>query len=120
MGVLIAKQCWHPIAALTTSILWFGLWTVGTSFNVLVVTSNEISFESVDTWYKICYVESAIQAVFAAMYFVMMGFAALAVHEWRKERKCRSVRVTDTQADVDSDSDVELKQRRASMKSDMV
>ncbi|KAJ4291760.1 hypothetical protein N0V90_009655 [Kalmusia sp. IMI 367209] len=84
---LIHKEKWHPIAALVTAILAFGLWFAGCFLNSLIVYSNEYYFEEVDKWRNICYGEAALQALLAVCYLVMMGFAAKAVHEWRKAGK---------------------------------
>ncbi|KAF2684552.1 hypothetical protein K458DRAFT_389019 [Lentithecium fluviatile CBS 122367] len=86
MVLLIAKARWHPIAALTTSILWFGIWFSGMFINALVVFSNEIAFDHVGEWSAICYVEAVFQGTFAVLYLVMVWFAAVAVRGWRKEK----------------------------------
>lgn len=83
MLVFIPKRWWHPITALVTSILWFGLWLCACFFNILLIESNEIPFDNVRQWYNWGYAEGTFQALIAVMYVIMMVFAAHAVHRWR-------------------------------------
>ncbi|KAL1598743.1 hypothetical protein SLS60_007884 [Paraconiothyrium brasiliense] len=84
MAYFTWKEKWHPLAALITAILAFGLWFAACLLNVMVVYSNEYWFRQSNDWQKIGYGEASLQATIAGCYFAMMGFAAKAVHEWRK------------------------------------
>lgn len=86
MAYFIHVQRWHPIAALVTSICWFGNWLAGLLLNLFTVMSNEISFYNDDKWYNICYAEVGFQTIFALLYVAMMVYAAIAVHRWRMEK----------------------------------
>lgn len=48
---------------------------------------SEYSFKERDEWERIANGEAALQALMAACYLGMMGFAAKAVHVWRKNGK---------------------------------
>jgi hypothetical protein len=80
---------------------------------VFVVHSNEIAFDNVETWNNICYLEAAFQGIFAIIYLVMMGFAALAVHEWRMKRKVGCIESVNAQT-MDLGSDIESKRSNKS------
>ncbi|KAJ4360306.1 uncharacterized protein N0V89_000867 [Didymosphaeria variabile] len=84
MAYFTWKEEWHPVAALVTAILVFGLWFAACFFNAIVAYSNEYWFKQSDQWQRIAYGEAGLQATIAACYLAMMGFAAKAVHEWRK------------------------------------
>jgi hypothetical protein len=86
MAYFTWKQTWHPIAALVSAILLFWLWFAGCLLNAMLVYSNEYSFQQMDEWRRIGYGEAGLQAAIAACYLAMMGFAAKAVHEWRRNR----------------------------------
>ncbi|KAK7188288.1 hypothetical protein PSPO01_05479 [Paraphaeosphaeria sporulosa] len=86
MAYFTWKNNWHPVAALVTSILLFCLWVAACLLNTFVVYSNEYSFKHLDEWRRIAYGESGLQATISVCYFVMMGFAAKAVHDWRKNK----------------------------------
>lgn len=83
----VYREIWHPVIALTTSILAFFLWTAGCLMNALLPYYSEYSFRQRSQWESISYGESAMQAIIALSYLTMMGFAAKAVHEWRKNSK---------------------------------
>ncbi|KAF1960783.1 hypothetical protein CC80DRAFT_590124 [Byssothecium circinans] len=97
----IATQKWHPIAALVTSIFWPGVWVFGATYNSVGPYSTEVYFPRDDQWWALCWAEAAIQCIIGILYYVMMGFAAKAVHEMRKAEIRRAV-------------DVELSARRVS------
>jgi hypothetical protein len=83
----MATNRWHPIAALVTSILLPAPWLLGAMYNLLWPYGTEIYFENDDQWWALCWAEAGLQFVIVILYFVMAGYAAKAVHEWRKLRK---------------------------------
>jgi hypothetical protein len=90
MAYFTWKQTWHPVAALVAAILLFGAWLAGCVINAIVVYSNEYAFQQLQEWRRIGYAEVGLQATLAACHLAMMGFAAKAVHEWRRNKTVRS------------------------------
>lgn len=78
---------WHPVTALVTCIVWLGFWITGATLNLLVVESWEIAFNNVDSWRTMVQCEVGFQFLLALTYLAMMGWAAAAVHRWRKAKK---------------------------------
>lgn len=99
MAFFIWKEKWHPIAALVTSILASALWLAACFLNAFIAYSNEYWFLNMDAWRKIVYGEAGLQAVLVLCYWAMMGFAAKAVHEWRKVKNGRGNRASVRKAD---------------------
>ncbi|CAI6333782.1 unnamed protein product [Periconia digitata] len=81
-------QKWHPITALCSTVVLSALWLFCAVINSLITYSGEtIYFANMDyrdRWDAMCFAETGLQAAIAVMYMVMMGFAAKAVHVWRK------------------------------------
>ncbi|KAF2442754.1 hypothetical protein P171DRAFT_474140 [Karstenula rhodostoma CBS 690.94] len=92
IAYFIMRNNWHPVAALVTSILLFGLWFAGCVLNAFSVYNNEYYFKQMDEWRGIVYGEAGLQGTIAASYIVMTGFAAKAVHEWRKNKAGMNVK----------------------------
>jgi len=92
LALLIYLGKLHPVTALVAAILAFGNWFAACFINVLLVYSNEISFPKLDDWRTLGYTEAVFQALIAVFYLAMMGYAAKAVHEWRKEKARRGIR----------------------------
>ncbi|KAF2264067.1 hypothetical protein CC78DRAFT_580810 [Lojkania enalia] len=84
---LIYRNMYHPVTALVTSVVFFCLWLCGTLFNGFLAYSNELFFVKNTQWKNLCYGETGLQGVIDLLYGVMIGFAAVAVHRWRKGRK---------------------------------
>jgi hypothetical protein len=76
----------HPVYALTQSIILFGLYLSCLMLNLIVVASDETSFDHTDTWHNICYGEVALQGVLALFWIVLGVFSCIAVHKWRREK----------------------------------
>ncbi|KAF2877534.1 hypothetical protein BDV95DRAFT_481972, partial [Massariosphaeria phaeospora] len=87
----VATQRWHPVSALVTSLISCGLWACALSLNVMLVFSNETGFPNLSAWYDLCYTEAGLQGVIALIYLVLMGFAAAAVHRYKKDVRLKRV-----------------------------
>jgi len=83
-SICIFKGNWHPIAALSTSIVWCGLWTLCATWNALFAARDEVEFDRVEEWYRLCYAEVGLQVAMAVAYVGMAWFAGVAVSRWRK------------------------------------
>jgi hypothetical protein len=79
-----------PAFALLSSVLFWGLWTVGAIANVAFTRSWVPDFRHFIAWERICYAEAGLQSVIALLYGGCMGCAWLAVK--RDERARREAR----------------------------
>jgi hypothetical protein len=55
--------------------------------NLLLVWSNEVAFENVHVWARLCYAEMGFQGVLAVVWVGMGVCGCVAVHKWRVGRK---------------------------------
>lgn len=61
----------------------FGLYVAICAVHVILVYSNESSFDNVRMWYGLTYMEVMAQCMFALLYLAMMVYSCIAVHNWR-------------------------------------
>jgi len=76
----------HPVAALCVTFLCLGLWitlTFWRAFLDFMVPEVPLS----KAWLGLSYTCTAIGGLISILYFVYMGYAAAAVHVWRREKK---------------------------------
>ncbi|KAF1809140.1 hypothetical protein P152DRAFT_461785 [Eremomyces bilateralis CBS 781.70] len=78
----------HPVAALVMSILLLGTWTTVAVFRAFLdFMFHEIPLTS--TWLSLSYTSVAFASFTTLAYIVYLGYAAAAVHAWRREKKER-------------------------------
>jgi hypothetical protein len=88
-----ATYSFHPVFALSSSVIMMSLYVAVCLFNPLMAYSNEVWFHNFDAWEKLVLAETGVQAVIWILWVVMIGFSCKAVHEWRQLKRGGSVKM---------------------------
>ncbi|KAF1817061.1 hypothetical protein P152DRAFT_7129 [Eremomyces bilateralis CBS 781.70] len=83
--ILYRRGGHHPVAALVMAILLFGGWVNITWLRTLDFLALEVSVT--DTWLGLSYSSVAVGSFISLTYTVYLGYAAAAVHKWRRVQK---------------------------------
>jgi len=84
---LFATDRLHPITALVLSIFLIANWITLSIYGILFNWCAERQFPV--AWESLFWARQALGYLLAVIYLVYMGYAAAAVHHWRKVRKGR-------------------------------
>ncbi|KAF2463339.1 uncharacterized protein BDR25DRAFT_298130 [Lindgomyces ingoldianus] len=77
----------HPVFALCSSLVFALLWLASALLGTFVTMFSEYGYKEQNAWDELCKAEFSLQYVVVVIYFVYMGFAAAAVHKWRRGRR---------------------------------
>lgn len=73
----------HPVYAITQSLIITCLYIPAIFLNWLVAYSEERSMDKLDAWRALCYGEMGLQAVLAILWAGLVVCSCIAVHKWR-------------------------------------
>ena len=77
------NSLFHPVYALTQSLILPSLYIISLSFNAIIVYSNESQMDNRAAWERLCYSEMALQGLLVVCWGVMVVCSCVAVHKWR-------------------------------------
>ncbi|KAJ4986811.1 hypothetical protein SVAN01_07738 [Stagonosporopsis vannaccii] len=83
---LQSRSHFHPVYALTQSLIIFCLYPIILTFNVIVVLSDETGMTNISTWRQLCYAEMGLQAVLTVCWIGLVVCSCVAVHMGRRGR----------------------------------
>lgn len=81
----------HPVYAITQSLIITCLYIPSIFLNWLIAYSEERSMDKLDAWRALCYGEMGLQAVLAVLWGGLTVCSCIAVHKWRQAAKGESV-----------------------------
>ncbi len=78
----------HPAASLSFAILFVLLYAMFTWLHVaLVVEAKPDVFPNENIWLALTYTSAGIEGLMGLLYFLIMVYACIGVHRWRKAKK---------------------------------
>jgi len=81
----------HPVYAITQSLIITCLYIPSIFLNWLIAYSEERSMDKLDAWRALCYGEMGLQALLALLWGGLTVCSCIAVHKWRHAAKSDSV-----------------------------
>ena len=101
----------HPILALSLSLLMIGLYAAISFLHTIIIYGDESNDYNKEGWDNLGYAEVGFQAILGLCYIAMAVLSCVAVHHWRRTKR---------NARLDQVGDVELTPfKREGGKSDM-
>lgn len=77
----------HPIFALTSSLIMFIIYVQASWLNPFIAYANEVSFNNSSQWLTLVYAETGFQVALCLAWVAMVVCSCVAVHKWRVGRK---------------------------------
>jgi hypothetical protein len=83
----------HPVFALTTSLIMMSLYINVVWLNPIIALSNEIDFPHSSAWYNMALTETGIQVLLCITWILLMGYSCAAVRNWRATKNPKAVKM---------------------------